>query len=55
MKKVYIYEVNRQTLKKRLFRIINWGYNSHFKTLKDVNDYINYLDDEKYYYIWEIM
>lgn len=54
MNKIYIYETNRQTMKKRLFRIILMGCNSNFKNLNEVVDYVNKLDDNNYFYTWEI-
>jgi len=54
MKKIYIYENNRQTMKKRVFRLIYIGHNTHFNNLDDVVNYINKLDDENYFYTWEI-
>lgn len=53
MKKIYIYEINRQTMKKRLFRIVLLGYSS-IKNFVELNEYINRLDDDKYYYTWEV-
>ena len=55
MKKIYIYETNIQTMKKRIFRIIDIENNDNFRTLKDVVDYINHLEGkyDKYFYTWE--
>ena len=54
MSKIYIYEINRETLKKRLFRVINLGNKAPYKNLEDVDNLINYLDDEINYYTWEV-
>lgn len=54
MKKIYIYENDRQTLRKRVFRLILMGCNSHFNSFNDVADYVSKLDDENYFFTWEV-
>lgn len=55
MKNLYIYEINRQTMNKRIFKLlINVEQWEEFKDFKDIATYVSSLDNSKSFYTWEI-
>ena len=55
MKKILINAVNRQTMKKKDFQIIFIGTKYYYKNFEELAKYVNSLDDEKYFFTWEIL
>lgn len=55
MTKILISSNDRQTMKKKDFQYINIGVKYYIKNFEELAKYVNDLDDENYFYTWEII